>query len=414
MKPKSKVLTGIMAATATVAVIVTSVVMQTPSTVDAVPEPVNIPNIPAAFPNDYADGFDILFAPSFNLGSNAFVNSLGVSSRKSVTLSTRTNEFGSLFDVNPGVATPEIFSVSSQKQPANFGIVRVDRAKQKIRYDKRQRSDHAVKVRSRRGLHRRSKLLVRLRSALRSNSRSKIEAVSAEAGMPVTVRDRVTPTYPFFSAVFIHGPHVMTAMPPYSARQTYNVDRQCVILDAGRETDAASKRASQIVGIVDIADPEFEQNRLMEVFKYTSFEHVIVGWGSINNIDNKDLSRYSRYAKEVKRIVQWINLRSPKTMVWVTACYGTWSYKRWMNTVGKEGDGIALWGPNFFPAVPRFKKVVDRVRAAVGGRPVILSGFFGKKHTAKRSWGDEEKYKLAEAAAKKAGFAGFIRIEWQP
>ena len=149
-------------------------------------------------------------------------------------------------------------------------------------------------------------------------------------------------------------------------------------------------------------------------------QHVVVGWGLTNNLDWRDTAAYAAYAVHVERLVRTVRLVSPDSFVWVTACVGPPSTMEWLKTVGQHGDGIALWGIHFFPAlesVPRAKRTIAAVRGIVGDKPIAAAGFFGVKawkvparNQAKVRTMVARKMPQAIRVAKEAGYAGLWRM----
>lgn len=138
-------------------------------------------------------------------------------------------------------------------------------------------------------------------------------------------------------------------------------------------------------------------------------DNVVIGWGQLNNIDQRQQEKYMDYARDFQATVRWLNMQRPEAVVWITVCYGPETFEGWARTVGQLGDGIMLWGPHFFPAVESFPALRRNMRKYFGDRPIILGGFVGRKPPDQRQ-GDEywARMKVAEKAAKRAGFEGFI------
>ncbi len=138
---------------------------------------------------------------------------------------------------------------------------------------------------------------------------------------------------------------------------------------------------------------------------------VVVGFGRLNNFEQQDVTRYDDYMRDIRAVVRLVRMQSPDTFIWITACYGTPTYKPWMEQIGTLGDGIALWNVAYFPVVPRFQAIRRQVQRDARGKPVMLLGFFGRKPGSAGPNDFNQRMAAAEAAARQAGFAGFVRVD---
>lgn len=140
---------------------------------------------------------------------------------------------------------------------------------------------------------------------------------------------------------------------------------------------------------------------------------VILGWDRLNNIDQQETATYPAYGRDVRAIVRMIKAVSPNTFVWVTVCAYQPTYPAWMEHVGKHGDGIALYGIAFFPAVPYFQQHYEKHHADSGGKPILLTGFYGVKPGAQVPAGYDFDGRMKDAVkrAEMAGFAGLCWVE---
>ena len=142
-------------------------------------------------------------------------------------------------------------------------------------------------------------------------------------------------------------------------------------------------------------------------------KQAIIGWDNLNNIDQKDISRYPEYGRDIRAVVRLVRIISPETFVWVTTCVYQPTSQAWMEQVASLGDGVAIYGIAFFPAVEHFEYHLKRQKKDSGGKPVLLAGFFGVKPNAVLPPGYDFKGRMKDAIkkAKAAGFAGFCWME---
>jgi hypothetical protein len=165
--------------------------------------------------------------------------------------------------------------------------------------------------------------------------------------------------------------------------------------------------------VLDIRSNAVEIPDLKSVSKALQSQpaQVVLGWGSLNNLDQADVTKYDGYMADIRAVVRLIRQESPTTFIWITACYATPTYKEWMLRMAPLGDGIALWNVAFFPAVDRFESILATVKPDCGNKPVMILGFFGNKPGSVRSGDHEAKMAQAIRRAQRAGFAGFVRID---